>query len=299
MDAVDYERTEELFDAGVKLRPGRFGIGIAITAASLYVCLLWVRMPEPWSHGTLGAGLRIQSAALRLFGEVIHALGVEKPGLKLCHGCYLVLTGIVVPWLVMACLRRGRPTDFGFRRPNRVGWRLLGVSYAASFLFVLWMVRSPEFAPYYQTHVGADGLLVFLTYNVVAMFAEHFFFHGVMLGAFRRGGRWPAPPPDVARSTDRSIHLLRWLGLAQPAGEAAGCRRMTRWLGLPDRCVVAAVASAALFGALHVGKDPREFLLSFPGGLGLAYLAYRANSWLTPWALHLATAGTAALFMFV
>gem|GEM_PF-5689149 len=49
MNAADYEHTEELFDAGVKLRPGRFGVGIAIAAVSLYVVV-----PEKGTCGVAG-----------------------------------------------------------------------------------------------------------------------------------------------------------------------------------------------------------------------------------------------------
>ena len=59
------------------------------------------------------------------------------------------------------------------------------------------------------------------------------------------------------------------------------------------------VTSATLFGVVHIGKDPREMLLSVPGGLALAYVAYRSNSWLIPYILHLATAGTALALMMI
>jgi membrane protease YdiL (CAAX protease family) len=73
--------------------------------------------------------------------------------------------------------------------------------------------------------------------------------------------------------------------------------RLTRWIGLPADCVPAILTSTTLFGLVHVGKDPRELLLSLPGGVALAYIAYRTNSWLTVFVLHLATAGTAFLMI--
>jgi membrane protease YdiL (CAAX protease family) len=85
--------------------------------------------------------------------------------------------------------------------------------------------------------------------------------------------------------------------MAQPLGEARGFSRITCWLGLPTGCPIAIFASAALFGLIHGTKDFRELLLSIPGGIALAYLAYRTNSWLTPFVLHALTAGTACAML--
>ncbi len=70
-------------------------------------------------------------------------------------------------------------------------------------------------------------------------------------------------------------------------------------INLPDGCLLAVLASAMLFGLVHLGKDPRELMLSLPGGIALGYLAYRTNTWLIPLALHLATAGTACAMIVV
>jgi membrane protease YdiL (CAAX protease family) len=74
-------------------------------------------------------------------------------------------------------------------------------------------------------------------------------------------------------------------------------RRFNRWIGLPSGCVPAILTSAMLFSLVHVGKDPRELMLSLPGGLALAYISYRTDSWLTVLVLHLATAGTACAML--
>ncbi len=71
------------------------------------------------------------------------------------------------------------------------------------------------------------------------------------------------------------------------------------WIGLPRSCVFAVLGSACLFALVHVGKNPHELILSVPGGVILAYLAYRTNSFLTPFVLHIATAGTALGMMIL
>ena len=69
--------------------------------------------------------------------------------------------------------------------------------------------------------------------------------------------------------------------------------------GLPDGCLVAIVCSGFLFAAVHLGKNPRELLLSLPGGLASAYLAYRCNSWLVPATLHVAVAAVTAALVYL
>ena len=70
-----------------------------------------------------------------------------------------------------------------------------------------------------------------------------------------------------------------------------GENAVAAWLGLMPGCGFAIFASAALFALIHVGKDWREAALSFPGGLAIAYIAYRGDSWLIPFLLHSMTAG--------
>ena len=57
--------------------------------------------------------------------------------------------------------------------------------------------------------------------------------------------------------------------------------------------------SALLFAAVHLGKDPRELILSLPGGIALGYISYRTNTWLIPFLLHASTAGMACALMLL
>ena len=89
-------------------------------------------------------------------------------------------------------------------------------------------------------------------------------------------------------ATMRWRRVLPWFGMAQSTRGASGLQKTTRWLGLPDGCREAVVCSGVLFASVHLGKNQRELLLSLPGGLASAYLAYRTNSLLDPAALHFA-----------
>lgn len=284
----------------------------------LYTCLFLVvppreALPDGWADGWwtprkalfdwIGDG--IDRATARWTGSA------PVPAVKrhAANAVYFTLIMTVAPAGVMMLLRRGRPSDYGTRRPNRQGWRLLIVGYAVALPFLIWMVASPSFIPYYIRDLRASPT-TFLTSYTVMMFGEHLYLHGVVLALSCPGGRWPEPrlacPTQPAPPEGRAGHtptgrgalaLLRWLGFAQARDGARGWCGVTRWLGLPDGATAALLMSTFLFGLVHWGKDPREFLLSVPGGLASAYLALRGGSWLVPFLLHLATAGTACLLM--
>src|SRR5262249_47181103 len=122
-------------------------------------------------------------------------------------------------------------------------------------------------------------------------FTEHLLLHGVVLGLTRPDGRWPGPL-GVSPAGRGPGKVLRWLGMSMAAS-----KNMVEWLGLARGSALPMLVSPLLFGMVHLGKDTRELVLAFPGGLVQAYLAYRSNSWLTPLAIHLATASMALLMM--
>ena len=83
--------------------------------------------------------------------------------------------------------------------------------------------------------------------------------------------------------------ILRWLGLSQPSGlEAGRIQRLLTWWGLDVPSFWAIVGSGMLFGIVHVGAHPIEFLLSFPGGMAVCYLTYRSRSIWPGWLVHMA-----------
>ena len=277
-----------------------FTRGLAILFVTAYVLACFVT-PQPWFPAALnGAVAGLRTLVRTPLNHLLDAVGWAPLESSLGqHGIYLLVAAILVPWVVMGLLRRGRPGDLGLRRPNVIGWRLWAVGYLVSLPFQIWMVRGPILAESYLFQWEQVGWAVFVGYYFANMLGEHFFFHGIVLAAARPGGRWP-PPPAVYRTAARpATRSLQWLGLAQPTEGTVGLKRIVRWIGLPEHCVSAIIVSGLLFGAIHLGKDPRELLLSVPGGVALGYVAYRANSWLIPFALHLMTAGTAFLIVLM
>ena len=288
--------------APTEAEPSRRGAALVVAAVTLsmvYCFALLVRPSASWpTH------LRELIGALRrwLFGLIdagYEILGIPQAATELRWSAYFLLTSALVPWAVLGVLRRGRPYDIGFRRPNRIGWRVVIVGCLLALPFQIWMVDSPTFDRQYLPQIERVGMLGFLLYYAVIILVEHFFFHGVLLGACRMGGRWPSPAAVAADADDPAGRILQWIGLCQPTDGTSGLRRLTRWAGLQDGCVPAIMISALLFAAVHLGKDPRELILSLPGGIALGYISYRTNTWLIPFLLHASTAGMACALMLL
>jgi hypothetical protein len=270
---------------------------LAAALATLYCAAFFAHAPHGSPEALRAAMASPKMRVVRLLRDSFREMGVASPGSKVIDSVYLFLLAGVVPWFVMALLRRGGWHDLGCRRPNRYGWRLALVGFLLSIPFLAWMVGGVEIEGYYLRQFRAAGAGVFLGYYFVNMGTEHFFFHGVLLAAFRSDRRWPSAP--TAKPIGEERGWLQWLGMAQTVHDqsAGPFGKLRQWLGLPTGCGFAIVGSAILFGFIHLGKDVRELILSIPGGAALGILAYRTNSWLTPLVLHLATAGTAFLII--
>ncbi len=260
--------------------------------AGVYFCAFWVkvrpRMPDwmGWINRTS------RTLVLPKIVQAIEAMTGWEPTGRWTWAVVSLVLGAALPWLIMALIGRGRPRDIGLRWPNRVGYRLVIVGYLASLPFLVWMAWSPKVQAFYQRELAIEPWTRLYGPHVIVLFAEHLMFHGILLAALRPGRRWPVVPTPVPAEGPALRRVLRWLGLAQPTGDARGLVWLTRWIGLPDACVWAMVLQTALFGLVHAGKPPAELAMSFPGGLAMAYVAYRCNGWLVPLVLHTATAVT-------
>jgi hypothetical protein len=262
-------------------------IATAFTLATFY-CVAFIARPPTWLPKELRNWAAAPSAAVRsAIRSALAAVGQEQAHADVRMSVYLIVTAAIVPWLIMSVLGAYRPRDLGIRPPNRLGIRLLLVCFVVSVPFVWWMARGSGMAAYYLPHLKRSGAAWFLGSYLANMLTEHFLFHGAILAALRGDLRWPAFVSEGAVSPG----VLRWLGVAQPTDGAVGLQRAMRWLGLPDGCLFAVLGSAFLFFLVHVGKDSREMVLSLGGGAASAWLAYRTNSCVTPFLLHVATAG--------
>jgi hypothetical protein len=266
-----------------------FSVIIALISA-IYLSLFWVQNLSLMPGWLCQARTGVQYSMTRAVNTLAKSLGAAPPGSRWVWAFVSVIMGIILPWVFMAVMGRGRPRDLGLRWPNRIGWRLIAAGYVLALPALLLMASSPAMRAYYRAEVtnNPGGQLVG-TYLAVLL-AEHFMFHGVLLALLRPTRRWPAVPPPAPVEGTRSSRALRWVGLAQPSsGGASGLSAAAAWLGLPQGCLLATVLQAALFGMVHLGKAPAELAFSFPGGVALAFVAYRCNSLLVPMLLHLAT----------
>lgn len=300
--------------AGTRFRAPAFLCKFA--ALAIYVALLLSAFPKV-PHAGVDAALRSpRQVVMRAVNALADSVGVASSAYFVRQGAFFTLTMLIAPWLILACLRRWRPGELGWRLPNAFGWRLLSVSFIVALPFIIWMAASPTFRPYYESQLkrGAAG---FLTFYAVTMVGEHFLFHGVILAVLYPGARWPGAQGGGAGSFAATCTVgigasspclpfslmtwwrggLRWLGLTDDRRGATGWRGMIRGLGVPDYGEWAVLASGVLFAMVHWGKDARELMLSLPGGIASAYLAYRTDTLATPLLLHLATAGTAYVLM--
>lgn len=273
--------------------------GLAMVATSLYVVVVIVS-PQEWPFPDLQPVWQdSRKFVYNSLRSLLEWLGIASPSDLLQHCTFFFVTALVVPWIVMAVLKRGRPNDIGWRKPNPLLLRLVGCSFLVALPFIYWMVSHADFYESYEQKYSDKSMISVALYYVWILFCEHLFFEGLMLGAFREGGRWPAPARLSKIEGSGFLRVLQWIGVAQPTGEAKGVRKITRWLGLPDGCLGAVLLSGLLFWLVHAGKNPREQLLSYPGGTFLAYLAYRCNSWHAPYLLHASTVLAAGAMMIL
>ena len=267
---------------------------LAIVIIFIY-CAVFLVNPQEWFPNSIQKTIHdAQGMVTRVIRRGVTAIAEGKPARELIIALYFLIAAGIVPLFVARVAGRGLK-DLGWRRPNRLALRYFIVALAISAPFLIWMVRSPTIATLYLKQLDHLGFITFAAFYLVNMFTEHLLLHGVVQGLARPDGRWAdsAPLPPPGKGLNRFLH---WLGLAMPRAHATG-QRVSSWLGLAPGCLIPMVFSALLFGMVHLGKDTRELVLAFPGGLAQAYIAYRSNSWFTPFLIHLATASAALAMM--
>lgn len=284
--------------AGVRWPSHLLSCVVALLAA-FHLSFFWI-VPRSWMPSWLTQmTTEFRVTAARKMSEWLPAVVGWSPNTRWRWALLSAAMAVVLPWLLMAVIGRGRPRDLGLRRPNRIGWRLLIFGYLVSFPLLVAMASTPALQTYYRRELTTHSVAGLFGPYLVILVAEHFLFHGVYLALLRPGRRWPVVPEPAPLGDDRLRKALRWLGLAQPPGEARALKHVTRWIGLPDACLFALLLQTVLFGLIHLGKAPAEVAMSFPGGLAMAYVAYRCNSWLVPMLLHAATGSTVLLLVWL
>ncbi len=270
---------------------------IAIIVSFVYSLSLLDFFPTSWPASLCTTQLFFYTPILRGVSSAVQMVYEGPMAPELRNHVYMLLCMGIIPYLIMLMIGRGRPADLGLRVPNKIGIRLIMASVILSLPFIVWMTQSDQFTPYYKPYIARAGHAAFVGFNILNMFVELFLFHGVVLALARQNLRWPATADVYESTVSGARKYLQWFGLAPPTCGAKGLVGVTRWLGIPDGCVVAVCVSALHFSLVHLSKDPRELILSLPGGVILAFIAYRTNSFLVPLIIHLATAGLAYTMM--
>lgn len=258
-------------------------------------CATFLVIPPEWIPSAIQHPIR---DARRFVIRAIHQVATTIAGngfpSELTNGAYLLLIAGLFPMIAARLFGRSL-YDLGWRSPNRLALRYFLVGVVISVPFLIWMVNSSTIATPYLKQLDRLGFSAFAAFYLVNMFTEHLLLHGVVLGLARPDGCWPQSVPLVLQRKGFT-GFLRWLGLANPSNHAVA-HRCVSWLGLASGCLIPIGFSALLFGLVHLGKDTRELILAFPGGLAQAYITYRSNSWFTPFLIHLATASLALAMM--
>jgi len=192
--------------------------------------------------------------------------------------------GMIVPAGLWVLAGR-RLADTGLGMPNLVGVRMILVSIAVAIPFGLWLNLGARLGE------GNRRLPSHYALYLLTTIPEHALLCGAITALMLPARRLPDPVPMAPIEGSLAVRTLRWLALAQPSERGA-----LGWFGLAGPSLFAIVASGAVFGLIHVGKpDPLEVMLSFPGGVAVAYVTLRSHSiWpgvVAHWAMNLVPLG--------
>jgi len=203
-----------------------------------------------------------------------------------------VILGMLVPSSLLY-LSGLKLTDVGIGMPNTLGWRMIILGIVVSIPFGILLLNSRN----YDT--GQDPLSPESIMNLLSMIPEHFLVTGVCTALMLPGRRLPSDESLEPVEGNFIEKALRWFGLEQSSANA-GSNRILEWFGLTWVSLFAIVASGAVFRMIHLGKDDLELMLSFPGGVAIAYMTLRCRSiWpsvISHWSLNLIPLGVLLLF---
>lgn len=242
--------------------------------------------------------LKVRPTVIAYIQEWITEFGWSQRR-ELVLGVYFFITAGLIPFFALLVANRWRPRDWGLRMPNRVGWRVLIVGWLIALPALVWLSRQSQFTEAYRRWLGDAGWSLAVSYYLSVFVVEHFFFHGALLALGRRDRRWPDAAPVITTPGALWNRALQWIGIAQPIGNVRGGATVLRWLGLPVGCWWPVLLSGVLFWVAHFGKHPGEALLSLPGGVASAFVAYRTNSLLVPFGLHVGCALMVSVLLYL
>ncbi len=203
-----------------------------------------------------------------------------------------IILGMMVP-AALLYLSELKLTDVGMGIPNTLGWRMIILGIAVSIPFGILLLNSKNYDN------GQNPLNPEYLMSLLSMIPEHFLVTGVCTALMLPGRRLQS---DVSLEPVDGNFIekgLRWFGLAQTSANTGG-NRILDWFGLTWVSLFAIIASGAVFRMIHLGKNDLELMLSFPGGVAVAYMTIRCHSiWpsvISHWSLNLIPLGILLLF---
>ncbi len=203
-----------------------------------------------------------------------------------------VALGMIVP-AALLYLSGLKLNDVGMGMPNRLGGRMIVLGVVVSIPFGLLLLNSKNY------HIAENPLNPEYMMVLLSMIPEHFLVTGVCTALMLPGRRLPSEVSLDPVDGNLVKKGLRWFGLAQGSANT-GSSRIVDWLGLTWVSLFAIVASGAVFRMIHLGKHDLELMLSFPGGVAIAYMTIRSHSiWpsvIAHWSLNLIPLGILVLF---
>lgn len=251
---------------------------------TLYVSLFWFHPPSDWPSW-------MGSSRAALIGFFHRLTGLPNNWSWVISS---LIFGALIPSLVLVIVAQRRekqnqadaataisswPTFLGIG--HKIGWLYVLLGYIIAFGFLLWLAARPSFRAYYAPLLK-QGLGNMSLRFALVLIAEHIAIQGLILRlALPDLTSWPVVLDIDPRATGLGPRLRRFLHLGPDWSLAS--------FGLSPAIIVALLAQAWVFGWVHMSKDLGELLLSFPGGLAMGYLAWRAQSIWPCFVLHAAT----------
>jgi membrane protease YdiL (CAAX protease family) len=203
-----------------------------------------------------------------------------------------VILGMILP-AALLYLSGLKLSDVGMGMPNTLGWRMIILGIVVSIPFGLLLSISKN------NYIGQNLFTPEYLMILVSMIPEHFLVTGVCTALMLPGRRLPSDVSFEPVEGDLITKGLRWFGLAQSSASTSS-NRILDWFGLTWVSLFAIVASGAVFRMIHLGKNDLELMLSFPGGVAIAYMTIRTKSiWpsvISHWSLNLVPLGILLLF---
>ncbi|MBN1490171.1 MAG: CPBP family intramembrane metalloprotease [Phycisphaerae bacterium] len=262
-------------------RLGPVRVVAVVLAWTLYVTAFWGNFQPPWPVWVR----QYAGWAFRAIWRVYEAKVAVPAADRMTHYLSVWLAvgfvfAAIVPVAGMRLAGR-RWRDIGLGASNGWGWRVVLLCLVVALPFAYGI--APE-----QKALLTSGPWIRIAAPAIVTLPEHILITGICVATLLPGMRFPRPAPLAPVEGAAGMRLLRWLGLAQPmpSGASRG-RRALAWLGLTPATATAVAGGGLLFGVVHVGAGPVEFMTSFPGGVAVCYVTLRCGSIWPAWVVHI------------